>query len=29
VRKILSHTVAFLLNYQMGNPPLQLSKLLI
>jgi hypothetical protein len=29
VRKVLSHTVAFLLNYQMGNPPLQLSKLLI
>jgi hypothetical protein len=29
VRKILSHTVAFLLNHQMGNPPLQLSKLLI
>ena len=29
LRKILSHTVAFLLNHQMGNPPLQLSKLLI
>ncbi len=29
LRKVLSHTVAFLLNYQMGNPPLQLSKLLI
>src|SRR3712207_4207173 len=29
VRKVLSHTVAFLLNHQMGNPPLQLSKLLI
>jgi hypothetical protein len=28
-RKVLSHTVAFLLNHQMGNPPLQLSKLLI
>jgi len=27
--KVLSHTVAFLLNHQMGNPPLQLSKLLI
>jgi DDE family transposase len=29
VRKVLSHTVAFLLNHQMSNPPLQLSKLLI
>jgi hypothetical protein len=29
VRKVLSHTVAFLLNHQMGHPPLQLSKLLI
>lgn len=29
LRKILSHTVAFLLNHQVGNPPLQLSKLLI
>jgi hypothetical protein len=29
VRKVLSHTVAFLLNHQLGNPPLQLSKLLI
>jgi hypothetical protein len=29
VRKVLSHTVAFLLNHQMGNQPLQLSKLLI
>jgi hypothetical protein len=29
LRKVLSHTVAFLLNHQMGNPPLQLSKLLI
>jgi hypothetical protein len=29
LRKILSHTVAFLLNHQMDNPPLQLSKLLL
>jgi hypothetical protein len=29
LRKVLSHTVAFLLNNQVGNPPLQLSKLLI
>ncbi len=29
LRKVLSHTVAFLLNHQMGNPPLRLSKLLI
>lgn len=29
LRKILSHTVSFLLNHQLGNPPLQLSKLLI
>ena len=29
LRKVLSHTVAFLLNEQMGNQPLQLSKLLI
>ena len=29
LRKVLSHTVAFLLNHQMSNPPLQLSKLLI
>jgi Transposase DDE domain len=29
VRKVLSHTVAFLLNHQVGNPPLRLSKLLI
>jgi Transposase DDE domain len=29
LRKVLSHTVAFLLNHQTGNPPLQLSKLLI
>jgi len=28
LRKVLSHTVAFLLNHQMGNTPLQLSKLL-
>jgi hypothetical protein len=28
VRRVLSHTVAFLLNHQVGNPPLQLSKLL-
>ena len=28
-RKVLSHTVAFLLNHQVGNPPLQFSKLLI
>jgi hypothetical protein len=29
VRKVLSHTVAFLLNHLLGNSPLQLSKLLI
>ena len=29
LRKILSHTVAFLLNHQVGNPPLQPSRLLI
>jgi len=30
LRKVLSHTVAFLLNHQLlGNPPLQLSKLLL
>jgi hypothetical protein len=29
LRKVLSHTVAFLLNDRMGNQPLQLSKLLI
>jgi hypothetical protein len=29
LRKVLSHTVAFLFNHQMGIPPLQLSKLLI
>jgi hypothetical protein len=28
VRKVLSHTVAFLLNRWAGNPPLQLAKLL-
>ena len=28
LRKVLSHTLAFLLNHQMGNPPLQLAKLL-
>jgi hypothetical protein len=29
LRKVLSHTVAFLLNHRMGNRPLQLSKLLV
>jgi hypothetical protein len=29
LRKILSHTVTFLLNHQLGNPPLQPFKLLI
>ncbi len=29
LRKVLSHTVAFLLNHQMGNQPLRLSKLLV
>ncbi len=29
LRKVLSHTVAFLLNHRSGNQPLQLSKLLI
>ena len=29
LRKVLSHTLAFLLNDRMGNQPLQLSKLLI
>jgi hypothetical protein len=29
LRKVLSHTLAFLLNHQLGNQPLQLSKLLI
>jgi hypothetical protein len=28
LRKVLSHTVAFLLNHRRGNPPLQLAKLL-
>ena len=28
LRKVLSHTVAFLLNHRAGNPPLQLSQLL-
>jgi hypothetical protein len=29
LRKVLSHTVAFLFNHQLGNRPLQLSKLLV
>jgi hypothetical protein len=29
LRKVLSHTVAFLLNYRVGNQPLQLSRLLL
>src|SRR5215207_1946702 len=29
LRKVLSHTVAFLFNHQLGNQPLQLSKLLV
>ena len=29
LRKVLSHTVAFLLNHRMGNQPLQLSKMLV
>jgi Transposase DDE domain len=29
LRKVLSHTVAFLLNHNSGNQPLQLSKLLV
>ncbi len=29
LRKVLSHTVAFLLNHRSGNPPLQISKLLV
>jgi hypothetical protein len=29
VRKVLTHTMAFLLNHRMGNQPLQLSKLLV
>jgi hypothetical protein len=28
LRKVLSHTIAFLFNHQIGNQPLQLSKLL-
>ena len=28
LRKVLSHTIAFLLNHQVGNQPLQLSRLL-
>ena len=28
LRKVLSHTVAFLFDHQLGNPPLQLAKLL-
>jgi hypothetical protein len=28
LRKVLSHTAAFLLNHQIGNPPLQLARLL-
>jgi hypothetical protein len=28
LRKVLSHAIAFLLNHRMGNPPLQLAKLL-
>ena len=28
LRKVLSHTVAFLLDHRSGNPPLQLAKLL-
>jgi hypothetical protein len=29
LRKVLSHTVAFLLNHRQGNRPLQLSRLLL
>ena len=29
LRKVLSHTVAFLLNHRVGNPPLQLAKLIV
>jgi hypothetical protein len=29
LRKVLSYTVAFLLNHLLGNQPLQLSKLLV
>jgi Transposase DDE domain len=28
LRKVLSHTMAFLLNHRSGNPPLQVAKLL-
>ncbi len=28
LRKVLSHTVAFLLDHRLGNRPLQLAKLL-
>jgi hypothetical protein len=28
LRKVLSHTIAFLLNHRIGNQPLQLSRLL-
>jgi len=28
LRKVLSHTIAFLLNHRVGNQPLQLAKLL-
>jgi hypothetical protein len=28
LRKVHSHTVAFLINHRAGNPPLQLAKLL-
>jgi hypothetical protein len=28
LRKVLSHTEAFLLNHMLGNQPLQLAKLL-
>jgi hypothetical protein len=29
LRKVLSHTIAFLLNHQLGNRPLQFSELLV
>ena len=29
LRKVLSHTIVFLLNQTQGNPPLQLGKLLV
>ena len=28
LRKVLSHTLAFVLNQEQGNPPLQFAKLL-